>query len=271
MIRESLYFMFDNIKSTDFNITNVSISDGLYEEHLFARRTIVEEKIRGRDKPYFVEIQKEPLSFQMRFIFNDKWDDELIFKVVQWLDVDYYKPLSFSENMDVIFYAMPVDDIAVIHNGLKQGYVTLNIRCDSPYSYSPVQVSPWYECKLLEGGTFISPGQWVANGEDVGTIIELNNLGQHLIKPEMWIQKIGNGNVIIRNHSYGSEEFILTNLINGEMVYLNGENEIIESNLTRINRYNDFNDNYLTFSYGINRLLVEGDCKIRFKYQYKFS
>lgn len=253
MIRESLYFMFDNRRSIDFNITNVSISNGLYDEPLMARKSIVEEKIRGNDKPYFVETEKEPLSFQLRFVFSDSYNDSLISEIVQWLDVDYYKPLSFSENMDRIYYAMPIDDITLIHNGLKQGYVTLNIRCDSPYSYSPEISTPYYD---------------VSNGDK---IIEINNLGNKHLKPEIFITKIGNGDLKITNLSRANSEFIFVNLVDSENIYIHCHNEIIESNFVNVYRYDSFNENYLSLPFGLNKLKIEGSCMIKFRYQYKFS
>lgn len=50
---------------------------------------------------------------------------------------DYYKPFYTVDNPNRIFYCMLEGDSKLVHNGLKQGYITLTMRCDSPYSYTP--------------------------------------------------------------------------------------------------------------------------------------
>jgi predicted phage tail component-like protein len=270
MIRESVYFTFAGIPSSDFGIMNVSISSGLYEESFLANRSIKEFTIRGNDKPYFQEVKKDPKSIQVSFAFEDKWDDELINKVARWLDVDFYQPLVFSEEQERVYYVMPVDSATLIHNGLKQGYITLTLRCDSPYSYSRDIVTPWYNCVDTVNGVFITPYQFVEDGTLSGTHINSYNKGDKKIQPTIWIQKVGNGDLSIFNTSNRNEEFKFTNILDGEELFIDGENEIIETNLPNIWRYDYFNDNYLNLYYGKNVLQIKGNCKIKFQYRYKF-
>lgn len=252
MIRESLYFSFAGRKSTDFNIVNVSVSDGLFEEPLTSAKSINEVTVRGNPKPYFVETKREPKTFPLRFAFEETWDDDLINDIVRWLDVDFYEPLFFSENIDRVFYAMPVDGIQKIHNGLKQGYLTLNIRCDSPFSYGHEIVTQPYNV-------------------DNSRVIEIDNLGHFPFKPDIWIQKIGDGNLIINNLSNGNDEFKFTGLKDQEEIYIDCENELIETNLPNTYRYDNFNDNYLSLNYGNNVLKITGDSIVKFRYKYIFA
>jgi predicted phage tail component-like protein len=254
MIYESLYFSFAGRRSTDFGIMNVSVSSGLYEEPFLSRRNIKETYVRGRYKPYFIEVEREPKTFQLSFVFEETWNDQLIREVARWLNVDYYEPLSFSENMDIVYYAMPVDDIPLIHNGLKQGYLTLTMRCDSPFAYSHDQVTPWYDFSSNQGKG----------------IIEILNYGDAEIYPEIFIQKVENGDITITNLSKANSDFVLTGLLDQEELYIHCENEIIETNLPNIWRYDSFNDNYLSLVYGTNILEVTGKCKIKFRYRFKF-
>ncbi|MED3562239.1 phage tail protein [Bacillus xiapuensis] len=270
MIRESLYFTFAGIKSTEFGIWNVSISDGLYSEPFMASRSINEVKIRGRDKPYPFEVNKEPLSFQLSFLFSEGWDDELISKVQSWLDVDFYQPLSFSENLIKVYYAMPVDTSELTHNGIKQGYITLTMRCDSPYSYSRDIVSPWYKSVHINGGSFITPYLWSDNETKYDKSLEIINKGDKDILLEIFIEKNGDGDITVINTSRANSVMKFTSLLDGEKIHIDGENQIIESNLPNIWRYDDFNDFYLPLYKGKNVIQVEGDCLIKFQYRYKF-
>jgi predicted phage tail component-like protein len=253
MIRESLYFTFAGRKSSEFGIMNVSVSAGLYEEPFMASRSIKEFTIRGQEKPFFQEITREPKSIQVSFYFANGWDDKLISEVSRWLDVEFYQPLIFSEDQEKVYYVLPVDSSSIIHNGLKQGYITLTFRCDSPYSYSHTKVTPWYNFTLNPSGT-----------------IEINNYGDKSIQPEIFISKLYIGDLTISHLTKNELPFKFTGLNHQEEIYVNGENEIIETNLENTWRYDNFNDNYLTLHYGKNVLQVDGYCKLKFRYKYKF-
>jgi predicted phage tail component-like protein len=243
---------------------------GMFEENFMASRSIKEFSIRGRENPYLQEITREPKSFQLNFAFQDTWNDDLISEIARWLDVEFYQPLTFSESEEKVYYVMPVNDSSLIHNGLKQGYISLTMRCDSPYSYSHMKVTPWYDCKNLVSGYFISPYQFVEDTTIEGIRIILNNYGDKEILPEVWIEKVGTGNISIFNTSYKNEEFAFTNLLDTELIYINGENEIIETNLPNTWRYDSFNDQYLNLYYGKNILQIKGECKLKFQYREKF-
>lgn len=148
-IREAEYFEYAGLKSLDFGISNVSISTGLYEEPFSYSRSIVEDSVRGRSKPYFQGLQKEPLKFSVSFAFDDTWDPTLIRRAAHWLtEQTYYQPLVFSSDPEKIYYALAIDDPNLVHNGLNQGYVTLTFRCNDAYAYSPVMLSRVYEWKM---------------------------------------------------------------------------------------------------------------------------
>jgi predicted phage tail component-like protein len=253
MIRESLYFTFAGRKSSDLGIINVAISTGSYEEPFMASRSIKEYTIRGQEKPLFQEITRESKSLQVSFYFENGWNDDLIREVARWLDVEFYHPLTFSEDEEKVYYVLPVDSSSIIHNGLKQGYITLTFRCDSPYSYSHDKVTPWYDLSNANSST-----------------IEIRNMGDKSIIPEIYILKTTSGDLSIRNLSNKGEVSSFTSLVAEEELYVNGENQIIESNLPNTWRYDNFNDTYLTLNYGKNILQIDGKCKLKFKYKYKF-
>lgn len=146
MIKKSEYFIFNNIPSSDFGILNVSVTSGMQEEPFVSNRTILEDKVRGRNKPYFYGIEEDPLEFKVTFAFEDVWDFDKIRAVARWLTSSKeYKPLIFSDYVERIFYAVFIDESTVVHNSLNQGYVELNVRCNSPYSYSPLYLSKIYD------------------------------------------------------------------------------------------------------------------------------
>lgn len=252
-IMESISFCYDGKYSTNFGIYNVSLSNGMHEEQFFSGRNIIEQKVRGNDKPYFQGVEYEPLTLSLSFAFENTWDDASIRDVARWLSQDYYKPLWFSEDPKRIFYCMFVDDAQLIHNGLKQGYITLKMRCDSPYTYSPVLTKGWLNFSTIT----------------VPTTFEFVNEGDVILKPELWIKKVGAGAVSIMNQTNGNELFSFSSLIDNETVYIDNEGEYIETDLENTYRYGVFNNTYLRLVRGKNVLQVTGKCQLNFRYQYR--
>jgi predicted phage tail component-like protein len=145
-IRDSLYFIYNGVTSTDMNIINVNMDSGMQEEYFASSRSINEEKTRGRSKPYFQGTEKEPIMLSVSFAFEDAWDDDLLRRVRVWLtEQDYYKPLIFSNDLEKVYYAICVDDTQLVHNSLQQGYIKLNFRCNDAYAYSPLTLSQQYD------------------------------------------------------------------------------------------------------------------------------
>lgn len=146
-MKEGLEFSYDGIKSSDMGLLNVQFSGGLFEEPFVAEKEIHEIKVRGNDKPYFQSVEHSPLVFSLQFAFEDQYDHEKIRQVARWLDQDYYKPFFTTDNPERIFYCMLHSSSSLIHNGAKEGYVEVEMRCDSPYSYSPQYITEWYEIR----------------------------------------------------------------------------------------------------------------------------
>lgn len=134
---EDIHFSYDGVNSTEFGLLNVKLDGGMFDETFLPTRSINETSTSGNERPYFTSVSNSPLSFSLSFAFEHYYDDVKIREVARWLMKDYYKPFYMLNNPDRIFYCMVDGDSRLVHNGLKQGYLSLNMRCDSPYSYSP--------------------------------------------------------------------------------------------------------------------------------------
>ncbi len=134
---EGIHFSYDGVKSVDMGLLNCKISGGMFEETFLPTRNIIEHKTNGNSKPYFQKVTYEPLEFKLSFAFEYYYDEKKIREVARWLNQSYYKPFYTIDNPNRIFYCMIEGDSSLVHNGLKQGYIELNFRCDSPYAYQP--------------------------------------------------------------------------------------------------------------------------------------
>jgi predicted phage tail component-like protein len=174
-IKESLYFTFNGISSKNYNIMNVNVDTGVMKEEYFgAPQTIIEETVRGRDKPYFKQVKKEPLEISVTFAFDGSWTEQKLREVRQWLlEPKYYAPLIFSDDPEKIFYCLYINEPLLLHNCMKEGYITLNFRCNDAYAYSPLTTSEiydWDESPLVIGKSNFSGGD--LNG---GVVLNSNN------------------------------------------------------------------------------------------------
>lgn len=261
MIRSSEYFVFDGINFLEqFGIMNVSISTGLFSEDFLPSRRLIQTEIRGRSTPLFHRAEPEQRNIDVSFFFYDSWDEEKIRQVARVLYQNRYVPLWFSEDPERIYNVIYSGaSPQIIHNGLKQGYVTISFTTDSPYSYSPLRSTEEFE---------ISPSQQVEviNGGD----LPIRFGDDDSCRPQMYFQKInGAGDITIFNE-FTNQEVKFTDIANEEIVWVDNEKKTIISNLPDIYRYNNHNGEFLEFKRNSNLLTIEGDCKIKFRWRERF-
>jgi phage-related protein len=249
---ENLDFYYDGISSIDMGLINVQTDSGLFKEQLLPNRNIEEVKIRGNDKPYFQDLTFEPLEFSLTFGFSESFDTDKLRSVARWLNQDYYKPFYFSDRIDRIFYCMPVGETMLNHNGLGEGYVTLKMRCDGAYSYTNMFETPTYN----------------STSTTTYTDIVFDNIGDTIVYPTLFIEKVGTGDVEIFNTTTG-ETMLITGLADGENLVVDSEKESITTDIPMTYRYSNFNDNYIYLTTGTNNLRLKGVYNLYIRYYFK--
>lgn len=252
-MKEYTDFYYDGISSMEMGIINVTVSGGLFEESFIAPRKINEVKIPNNDRPYFMGIEREPLEFDLEFAFLHPYDKALISEVAMWLNQSYYKEFYFTENPNRRFFCILESDSQLVHNGLGQGYVKLKMRCDSPYSYSQEYLTQEVD---------------YSNNVSSGTNYIFMNNGHVDMKPEIWIKKVGDGDVSILNNA-NAQSFQFTGLKDKEIVYVDNDREYIQSDIIGQYRYDNFNNRYISLERGRNILTIYGNCKLQFRYRFK--
>ena len=253
-IQQYLGFSYAGIESSEHGIVNVNIRTGLLTEPLVPNRILRETEVRGRARPYFHEIQLSPRVMNLSFAFMEKWreeEEDKLREVVNWLcGQDYYKPFYFIEEPDRIYYVLVIDNPELVHNAAWSGYMNLTLRANSPYAYSQVQES---EEPIVCSGT---------------TDFMFENEGDILLKPLMEIFTISAGDISIINESDNDREFSLTGLADAETIYIDNDNQFIETDIYMTYRYGNHNNVFLELLPGENNLKVLGNCQLRFRYQF---
>lgn len=129
-------------------LINVSLESDLYSESLRGSRTLLEEKIPGRDLPYFYGVDDQPLTFDITLALDTPSTKLEIKNLVKsLLSHKTYKTLRFGYIDNNVFIAQTayykvifINDSLIDYIGTKDneflGYLTLSARCDRPYGYS---------------------------------------------------------------------------------------------------------------------------------------
>lgn len=246
---ESMSFTFNGISSEEKGVVIVNPDGGLYEDYFLPTREIIEEKTPYNPVPYFMGTDTEPLTFPITFWLKDWNDRNNLREVAEWLFQPYYCPMAFECSPEQIYYVMFVGESNRLHNGNKEGYVTLEVRCNSPFSYSHTRT---HELSV----------RTVAD-------LNINNDGAMGIYPRITLTKtVLNGNIAIENRAMG-KSVILSDISKDEVIEIDFKTRDITSSLESQNiyRYDNHNDVWLEFLVGKNQLIFEGHFDIKIEYE----
>lgn len=246
-IKEEFYFTYDGINSANFGLMAVDLAGGLYEEIFGATRTIQETETMKRPTKIFHGIKEEPRTFELNLAFEDGYTDELLDSVSRWLFTDYYKPMYFDNKEDRVMFAIISGDSSISHNGLSRGYITVTVQTNSPYLFSQEKTG---EQTITTSGSLL-----------------LTNSGQLDAYPELSIDKIGTGDLQIE---VDGRTVLITNINDGESLYINTLKGIIKTDVVGEYRYNnimagDLEDLFL--GVGEKEYIITGSAVVRYRYR----
>ncbi|MEK4025522.1 phage tail protein [Sporosarcina sp. FSL W7-1283] len=175
-MQESSHFNFGGISSKEMGVRIATTSKGLFEETFLPTRNIIEKEVTHREKPYLQRVENEPLSFSLGF-FIEEWDKpDSLRKIARWLFQSYYKPLIMDANPNRIFYVIFEGDSKLFHNGAKEGYVELNVRADSPYSYTAERNTENIKFRTTDTATIVENSGTDFTGEMNNTVLTSNGV-----------------------------------------------------------------------------------------------
>ena len=251
---ENLHFTYDGKSSKDFGVVLVNPSGGLYKEQFLPNRKIVETTVAGRYNPFLQRVDSDPLSFSLH-IYMPEWEERNnLRQISRWLYQDYYKPLRFESNPDVIYYAILEGKSELTHNGLFQGYISLTVRLDSPFMYSPIH-----------------PKEFTVNGRVDFPIYNNGDLPMSLNIE--FTKHEGDDHIYFINDDVASQDVWIENILPNEIVYYNGEIESVTSSLESQGRYliDNHNDHWIIIEPETsNNIVFFGNYHVKLSYQYRY-
>jgi phage-related protein len=254
MIKQYLNFTYNGINSRDMGCSHVSLNSGLYEENIGGNRTIIEQQNSQSDRRYYRRISIEPIEFEMTIMLNDSIINSqtaTVDSVIVWLMQDYYKELYFDNEVDKIYFCMPISNPVFHHDGSGKGYIVLNMRCFDGYIYSS-EITKVYD---------------LSSNYAMGTEFYIYNDGHADIYPLMIIE--AKEPTIEINNKTTQENTKFTGLLVGEKITLDNENEEITTSVNGVYRFSNHNDVFFRLIPPKNLVNIQGNCIVTLKYRYK--
>ena len=242
-------FTFAGVNSEEYDLLNFSTSSGgLNTDSFVGSRVIIEEKIQGRDAPYFYNVERNPMSFKVKFGFagNREIEESELDDITDWFIQDTYQPLVFSDNPDKIYYVIFDGIPNFVHNGAKSGYFTLNARSLYPY--------PVINDTQTGIHTIVTSDQ-----------INVKNSGKVTVVPNINITIASSGNNVINIYNLSNGTELEVEGAFDDVIEIDGFNRIA-TNVTDDIQIR-LNERWLKLDKGDNDLVITGDCDIDFNFK----
>jgi hypothetical protein len=85
MVNSTKLFIFNGVASNSFtpSIINATLNNEMYEFAPLGAKSLIEQKIQGRDLPYFYTTDLEPLSFSMTIAFEDYTTQDQVGEIIK--------------------------------------------------------------------------------------------------------------------------------------------------------------------------------------------
>lgn len=251
------YFEFDGKKSKDRNLKMVVIDNKSEEDKFGVEQDVIEED-NGTDTPLFLGTKRKPQSIKMTLMKLDKYNNPMSYTdkeledINKWLFLKReYKPFIAWDNPGIVYYVIFTKGTDFF-NCAKEGYINLEMRLNAPYGYSNLFNNDYWikDEKIID----------IYNGSDI----------DNFIYPDIEFElRDDSTDLIIKNLSLG-ETMEFNNLISNDhiMIYNEGLKDMVSLKDKNRNIFQHSNKKFIKLQYGLNRIQVKGNCRIRFLYQY---
>jgi len=236
--------------SSGFKLINATLDNDFYMQCIRGSRTIVEDKIPGRDIPYFYEIDDEPLEFEVTFAFAEYMTKTHIKAIARKLFGPIgYKELTFGDYVSstytpktpvykIIFHGETDINYVQGSGDTYIGYLTLKVRADRPYGFNNITAGNLASAAVSS--------------------LSVSNTGDLDFYPNVEITAVSTSSnkIRIRNSTAGNGSTLtFTTLQVNEAIIVNSNLKTISSSGTNI--YSRWERDDLYLGPGTNTLVVE--------------
>lgn len=155
MIQNATYFNYNNLSLSSFEGMRIGNENAdMYGIEIIGERVIFEEKIPGRQSPYFYGIDDNPLTLQITVALEHPKPISELRAFMRWIfNNKEYKPLWFDSDPNKFYYAIFIGSpvFTYIENSTQSdidandrqliGYINLTARCNAGTAFGAAIVT----------------------------------------------------------------------------------------------------------------------------------
>jgi len=233
---------------------SIVTTDSNNTERIFGVNKTIQTQDGIGDAKFYAGEKRNTYSFEVEIMKLNQWNEVLSMskkeydKIIGWL---MKKGVSKFEVDGLIHYGSFISGTE-FHNPYRQGIIKLTFESICPYAYTPIMTSVM---KI--------------SGEKIIELENKSNLNDKVYL-DIHIEKLGkSGSVEILNIRNG-KRFKINNVAVGEVVRILGEGVLEAESLTNPTRNMFKSLEYNSFpyiDYGVNRIKIIGDCRVKIEYQ----
>lgn len=236
-------------------IYKVEVNDIAHSRKMLGSRSVEYVEKKGRKTPLGYSLDYDRIVFEVTMLFGDPNGDPVIpdatmrNKVLGWLYSDEFEELIFTDNPEVVYYAMATE-IGELQSYGSGALCTIILETHSP-----------------NGWTKESIEQFDVDEKEKLEILNPSNI-YNMYYPTIVISAKEAGDVVITNYSDKGKKTELKEMKKNEVIVIDNENKIIYSELEGENAFAKFNRVWVGFRRGLNILEVEGNVELTVIAQY---
>lgn len=250
---DSSDFRFNGVGSDMFSVSIVT-TDSNNTERIFGVNKTVQTQDGIGDRKLYIDEKNNTYSFDVEIMKLNGWNEVLPMtkkeydRIIGWLMT---RGIGKLEVDGLIHYGKFVS-ATEFHNPYRQGIIKLEFESICPYAYTPIMTST---IKVV--------------GEKLIELENKSNLNDDVYL-DIHIEKLNNGGSVEILNARTRESFKVNNLAVGEVIKITGDGVLEVESLTNPTR-NMFKDieytNFPYLMYGVNRIKILGDCRVKIEYQ----
>jgi phage-related protein len=258
----SQHFIIDGINSSDIGVDGCSLirTDSEINYPIMGQKSIVQDKIRYRNIPYFYTVDKDVITFDLKFsLLDGEFNEDRIYELGTIFAKDHYVSFKSCDFLGKEFFVI-CTSMNLITFGSYKGWMECKLEHCANFAFSELEISTFDFSDLTTTQTFEIYAKFNVDHPKYGSYYF----------PKLLIDMKGAAtSITINNQSDGNRSFGFTSLTTLESLEIDNELKQISSSTSNY-RLNNMINNHAFFRLiqGRNTLTINSPSVIQVQSRY---
>jgi hypothetical protein len=255
-------FTINGTKSSDIGVDGCYLvrTESEITRPIMGQKSVVKDTIRYKNLPYFYTVEKDVISFDLKFsLLGSEFDSDRLFEVSSYFAQDKYAEFTSVDYPGILFYVITTS-IELITYGSFKGFLQVRLENFANFAVSNLEIATFDFSNLTMPQTFELYAKFNVSHPKYGTYYF----------PKLLIDMKGSAtSITINNISDGNRAFGFTGLTALESLEIDNELKQITSS-TGNYRLNNMINNHVFFRLiaGRNILTINNPAIIQVQSRY---